>query len=86
MQLNPNQRVQPRPTRRCMSFLLATGVGCAECDDSADTLAVHEQLQPDWVLMDIEMSRMDGLTATRNIVQAFPNAKVVIVSKHSDAP
>ena len=34
--------------------------------------------------MGIEMSRMDGLTATRNIVQAFPDAKVVIVSKHRD--
>jgi len=58
----------------------------AECDDGADALAAYEQLQPDWVLMDIEMSRMDGLTATRNIVHAFPDAKVVIVSKHSDEP
>jgi DNA-binding NarL/FixJ family response regulator len=34
--------------------------------------------------MDIEMSRMDGLTATRNIVQAFPGARVVIVTKHDN--
>jgi two-component system response regulator DegU len=58
----------------------------AECDEGADALAAYEQLQPDWVLMDIEMNRMDGLTATRNIVHAFPDAKIVIVSKHSGEP
>jgi len=56
----------------------------AECDDGAEALAAYKQHRPDWVLMDIEMSRMDGLTATRNIVQAYPDAKVVIVSKHDN--
>lgn len=56
----------------------------AECDDGAEALSAYEQHQPDWVLMDIEMSRMDGLTATRNIVQAFPGARVVIVTKHDN--
>ena len=55
-----------------------------ECEDGADALAAYERHQPDWVLMDIEMSRMDGITATRNIMQAFPRAKIVIVSKHDD--
>ena len=54
----------------------------AECDDGAEALAAYKQHRPDWVLMDIEMNRMDGLTATRNIVQEFPDAKVVIVTKH----
>lgn len=55
-----------------------------ECDDGADALAAYEQRRPDWVFMDIEMSRTDGLTATREILLAFPDAKVVIVSKHDD--
>jgi CheY-like chemotaxis protein len=55
-----------------------------ECDDGADALAAYERHRPDWVLMDIEMSRTDGLTATRNIMLAFPDARVVIVSKHDD--
>ena len=56
----------------------------AECDDGAEALAAYERHRPDWVLMDIEMSRTDGLTATRDIMRAFPDARVVIVSKHDD--
>lgn len=55
-----------------------------ECEDGADALAAYERHRPDWVLMDIEMSRMDGIAATHNIMQAFPEAKIVIVSKYDD--
>ena len=55
-----------------------------ECSDGADALAAYERHRPDLVLMDIEMSRMDGLTATYNLMHVFPDAKVVIVSKHDD--
>jgi DNA-binding NarL/FixJ family response regulator len=55
-----------------------------ECDDGSEVLAAYARSRPDWVLMDIEMRRMDGITATREIVMAFPAAKVVIVSKHDD--
>jgi len=55
-----------------------------ECGDGSEALAAYEQYRPDCMLMDIEMSRMDGITATREILMAFPGAKVVIVSKHDD--
>lgn len=55
-----------------------------ECDDGADALAAYKRHRPDWVFMDIEMSRTDGITATRDLVSAFPDAKVLIVSKHDD--
>lgn len=55
-----------------------------ECDDGADALAAYERHRPDWVFMDIEMSRTDGITATRDITRAFPEARVLIVSKHDD--
>ncbi|HJQ70777.1 MAG TPA: response regulator transcription factor [Blastocatellia bacterium] len=55
-----------------------------ECDDGSEALAAYTRSRPDWVLMDIEMSRMDGIAATREIIAAFPAAQVVIVSKHDD--
>jgi two-component system response regulator DegU len=55
-----------------------------ECGDGAEALAAYNQCRPDCVLMDIEMSRIDGIAAMREILMAFPDAKVVIVSKHDD--
>lgn len=56
----------------------------AECDDGKYALELYEQFHPDWVLMDIEMSGMDGITATKNIIAADSKAKVLIVTSHDD--
>jgi CheY-like chemotaxis protein len=55
-----------------------------ECEDGADALAAYAHFQPDWVLMDFEMRRMDGLTATRLILTQFPQAAILIVSNHDE--
>ena len=58
-----------------------------ECTDGAAALAAYEQHQfsgADWVLMDVEMAGLDGLTATRQLRAAHPEARVVIVTKHND--
>jgi len=55
-----------------------------ECSDGAEAFAAYEQHQPDWVLMDIEMQKKDGLTATREICAAYPDARVVIVTHYGD--
>ena len=55
-----------------------------ECGDGSEALAAYHQHRPDWVVMDIEMSPMDGISATREILKTFPTAKIVIVSKHDD--
>ena len=56
-----------------------------ECGDGAEALAIYATHQPDWVLMDIRMKRIDGLQATRQIKAAFPDARVIIVTNHDDA-
>jgi two-component system response regulator DegU len=58
-----------------------------ECADGAAALSAYEQHQfgaGDWVLMDIEMAGLDGLTATRELSAAHPEARVIIVTKHND--
>ena len=56
-----------------------------ECADGAGALAAYRGAQPDWVLMDIRLKEMDGISATRQIKAAFPEARVVIVTEYDDA-
>jgi len=56
-----------------------------ECSDGSEALEAYRQAQPDWVLMDIGMQQMDGLTATAQIIAAFPDARIVIVTKYDHA-
>ena len=56
-----------------------------ECSDGSEAIETYERHRPEWVLMDIGMHPMDGLTATREIVSRHPEAKVVIVTQYQDA-
>jgi CheY-like chemotaxis protein len=56
-----------------------------ECRDGAEALILYALEQPTWVLMDIQMAVMDGLTATRQITAEHPTAQVMIVTDHDDA-
>lgn len=42
------------------------------------------RLQPDVILMDVEMPKMDGLSATKIITQQFPLVKVLILTIHDN--
>jgi CheY-like chemotaxis protein len=53
-----------------------------ECDDGFDALDCYEKTRPDWVLMDWEMKRMNGLEATRRIVEKYPQANILMVTNH----
>jgi DNA-binding NarL/FixJ family response regulator len=55
-----------------------------ECCDGADALAAYAAHQPEVVLMDIRMQRMDGLAATKQILLLDPAAKVLIVTDYDD--
>lgn len=56
-----------------------------ECADGEAALRLYEKHLPAWVLMDVSMRPVDGLSATRAIVARFQSARVVIVTEHDDA-
>ena len=53
-------------------------------DDGQQALTMVEQLRPNIVLMDIDMPALDGLTATRIIVERFVETQVLILSVHDE--
>jgi len=52
----------------------------AEAKNGREAITLAHQYKPDVVLMDLSMPEMDGLTATRTIVQELPDVKVIILT------
>lgn len=56
----------------------------AEGDDGIDVLGLYERNQPDVVLMDINMPEKNGVEATAELIEKYPDAKVMVLSIHDD--
>ncbi len=55
-----------------------------EAADGREIVQLTQVLAPDVVVMDIAMPNMNGIEATRRIVEKFPQTGVVILSMHYD--
>jgi len=55
-----------------------------ECEDGVEALAAYERLQPDFVLMDIMMAKLDGIEATRLMKAVYPEARIIVVTEYDD--
>jgi DNA-binding NarL/FixJ family response regulator len=56
-----------------------------ECDNGEDAVQLSKKHHLDWILMDIQLKNMDGLTATKLIRNFDLAAKIIIVTQYDDA-
>lgn len=56
----------------------------AEGGDGTEVNELVEKYKPDIVLMDINMPGMNGIEATKELLQSYPDTKVIILSIHDD--
>ena len=55
-----------------------------EASDGDEGVSKALALRPDVILMDLVMDKMDGITATKQILAQWPQAKILIVTSYID--
>lgn len=73
---------QVRSMYRTLLRNVATGI--SEAQDGLEAVELYKRSRPDVVLMDIRMPRMDGIDATRHIMDYDTAAVIFIVTEYDD--
>jgi len=61
-------------------ILESQGCEVFEAENGEDALIKYAELKPDIVLMDILMPKLDGISATKKILEDDPNARIIVIS------
>ena len=52
----------------------------AEATDGLEAFNKYGELMPDYVTMDINMPRLNGIDAVKKILGSYPDAKIIMIS------
>lgn len=58
----------------------------AEASTGEEAIRLTRKLEPDVVLMDVELPGLSGLETTERILKAQPEVKVIVLTAHSEPP
>jgi len=65
---------------RCTQLLSDNGYQVAEASNGAEALDKYKEYQPDAVLLDITMPKMDGIVTLQELIKLDPSARVAMVT------
>lgn len=69
------------------SMLLAEGFEVvAEAADGQEAARLVRQLQPDIAILDVSMPGLNGVDATREVLRASPQTRVIVLTMHRETP
>lgn len=74
------------PFRKLICSILGKEPGLqiiAEVSDGLEAIRQAEELQPELILLDIELPMLNGIAAARQIRKVVPDSKIVFVSQES---
>lgn len=76
--------VEDNETVRQMLFKLVSPFAetVYQCGDGKAAVELNRQFHPEWILMNIELREMDGLTAMRSIIAESPETKILVVTNY----
>ena len=65
-------------------MLASTAAEFVECEDGGEAVSRYSQESPDWVLMDLSMAYVDGISSASELQAMYPNVRIIVVTDYSD--
>jgi|SRR5215472_8851661 len=73
-----------KPFRTFVTSLLGNGYAFYEASDGVETIAKAQELQPDLILLDTHLPKLNGLEVARRLRELVPSSRIVFFTLEND--